>query len=741
MKKTNKLTRRSFTKKSSIVAVGGILAPEILKATNSKKSISESSSTSYDYIVVGSGAGGGPLAANLARNGFKVLVLEAGSRDAKTDTYKIPAYHAFASEDENLSWSYFVKHYSGDRDELDSKYVPNKGILYPRGATIGGSTAVNALITVYPHASDFEYIADLTGDSSWNAENMRTYFQRLENCEYLLIWEALREQHGINGWLPTNYQNFDLGTLLENAYLAGVIKANLDHNGKNIFNLLFDEQSFDVNRRDFENGDEGAVLIPLTMDGNASRHSVREYLLNTEAQYPDNLTIITDALVTKVVFNEAKEAIGVEYMVGSNLYQADSLYDGNSQTNEVQFVGASREVILSAGAFNTPQLLQLSGIGDASLLNEQNIEVIQDLPGVGKNLQDRYEIGLTYELKGNILESCTFSEGDDSCLNNYNDNAAGAYTSNGAVAANIKRSSDDLEDPDLFNFCLTSDFLGYYPGYSDAIRTSKNKLTWAILKGHTENTAGEVNIRSTNPRETPDINFKYFNDGTDFNGKDMDALVKGMDNIRDLMENDKVTYLLNGEVWPGNDVYTDQEKRDFIAKETWGHHACGTCRIGNGGTYDVLDSNFKVRGVDNLRVVDASVFPKIPGFFIAVPIFLISEKATDAILQDANVARKGSSISSKVNTFTKTRAENKLDAIKVATYPNPCVDKITFSLDTTYNSTAFLLIVDMKGNVVFNENTSNIDKFTLDTNGFSSGMYVYMISMGKVRKTGRFIKQ
>ncbi|MEW7290939.1 GMC oxidoreductase [Aquimarina sp. 2304DJ70-9] len=738
MNNSKKLSRRNFAKKSALIAAAGAVAPQLLNS----KSTEETLNTDYDYIVVGSGAGGGPLAANLARHGFKVLVLEAGAKDPKTDNYKIPAYHPLASEDEKLSWNYFVKHYSGDRDQLDSKYVPGKGILYPRGATIGGSTAVNAMITVYPHANDFEYIAELTGDDSWRAENMREYFKRLENCEYLKTNEAIREDHGLDGWLPTNYQNQDIGTLLENTSLLGIIKANLDYTGRNILEMFFNEKSFDVNKRSFERGGEGALLIPQTMDKKASRHSVREYLLETQELYPENLTIITDALVSKVVFNEQKEAIGVEYIKGNNLYEADRLYDDTSNPDAPLFVKATREVILSAGAFNTPQILQLSGVGEASLLEEKGIHVIQDLPGVGRNLQDRYEVGVSYKLKEKILETCTFSEGNDVCLNKYNNSAVGPYTSSGVAAANIKRSDPQLPDPDLFTFCVTTDFIGYYPGYSETIKTTRDKITWALLKGHTENTAGEVKIKSGDPRKTPNINFKNFTDAQDLDGSDMKALIKGVDNIRTIMKSRHVRNIIEKETWPGSEVESYEDMRDFIARETWGHHACGTCKIGNGDTNDVLDSNFKVQGVKNLRVVDASVFPKIPGFFIAVPIYLISEKATDVILNDAGVERNQNLLRRKINQFTKSRAEQKLDAISVKAYPNPCIDEVHFTVDKNHATTnGYLIIVDNTGKIVFNQSYSGFEKITVDTSQLPSGVYTYLLQLGNIKKTERFIKQ
>lgn len=739
-------TRREFGKKTLLAGLSTMLLQGNTVAQNTRKGPLRDE---YDFIIVGSGAGGGPLACNLAIQGFSVLVLEAGEKDIKTDNYKIPAYHGMASEDKDLAWQYFVKHYSGDRDKQDSKYVDGKGIFYPRGATIGGSTAVNALITVYPHAKDFEYIADITEDDSWSPRNMRKYIHEIENCHYLNYFDAMRQDHGIGGWLPTRYHDLDIYTLLRNIILAGVIKANLAHNGKNLLDLIFNEKSLDPNQDFFEKGGVGPVKVPLTANKKSYRHSVREYLLQIQSYIPDQLHIETNALASKVLFDADKNAIGVEFLKGSKIYEADPYYSSD-RVKTKKVVKAKREVILSAGAFNTPQLLQLSGIGNAQHLEQKGIPVIADLPGVGENLQDRYELGILYKLKLETVNNCTFGNGYDECLNQLNWFAKGPYTTNGSIVANIAKSNRNLDYADLFNFALLAPFKGYYPGYSKEFAPNRDTLTWAILKGHTENNVGQVKIQSTDPTKVPSINFKYFADGDDFYGSDMKALISGVKNIRNLMNHYHVRGTVVKETWPGAAIKTDDQLRDFISKEAWGHHASCTCPIGSDDdNMAVLDKNFKVRGVNKLRVVDASVFPKIPGFFIAMPIYLISEKATDDILKDMGMSRFVMPMKDRLDKYNREKKQQQQDKIlqevDIKVYPNPVVNDLFFDIQNLpkgkdYKTTR-LLIVNANADVIYNEEMSYQAQVHVDLSNKPAGTYYYIIDIDGISKRGKIIKE
>jgi choline dehydrogenase len=366
------------------------------------------------------------------------------------------------------------------------------------------------------------------------------------------------------------------------------------------------------------------------------RNGAREFVLATAAAYPDRLVIRTGALVTRVVLDESRRATGVDYLDGRHLYRADPNVPADGAAPSSRRVRTTGEVVLSAGAFNTPQLLKLSGIGPGDELRAHGIEVLVDLPGVGENLQDRYEVGVVSQMNEDfsLLSDCTWKvpldgEPPDDCYRAWLEQR-GVYTTNGVALAVIRRSGLTAL-PDLFIFGLPSFFRGYFPGYSKLITDVRNKFTWAILKAHTNNTAGSVRLRSADPRDTPVIDFRYFDEGNDAAGADLDALVDGVKFARRIMG--EMTSGPEEEVLPGSAVATDDQLREWVKDNAWGHHASCTCKMGPADDpMTVVDSQFRVKGTSGLRVVDASVFPHIPGFFIVTSVYMVSEKASDVIL-------------------------------------------------------------------------------------------------------------
>jgi choline dehydrogenase len=292
-------------------------------------------------------------------------------------------------------------------------------------------------------------------------------------------------------------------------------------------------------------------------------------------------------------------------------------------------------------ARSTPQLLKLSGIGPAEELREFGIEVRADVPGVGANLQDRYEISVVTDLPRqlDLLAGGAFRPprpGDtapDPLLAAWRD-GKGPYTPRGGLLAVVASSSSAAPVPDLFVFAVPADFRGYRVGYAEDLGRNKDRLTWVVLKAHTNNRAGSVRLKSADPLDPPEIRFRYFEEGSDASGADLDAVVAGVKLARGLT--DRLAACGAQEIYPGPGVDTDDEIRQYVRDNAWGHHACGTCAIGPSGDPNaVIDSQFRVRGVGGLRVVDASVFPRIPGYFIVTAVYMISEKAADVILADA----------------------------------------------------------------------------------------------------------
>ncbi|MFD7164465.1 GMC family oxidoreductase [Streptomyces violascens] len=619
----------------------------------------------YDYIVVGAGAGGGPLAANLAEAGMKVLLIDAGG-EHENDNYLVPAFHGDASEDPVQCWNYFVRHYANEeQQQRDTKVVAGTGILYPRAGAVGGCTAHHAMITVYPYNRDWDAIAEATGDQSWRADAMRGYFERIERCGYrprpkrlpanpllAAVLKALpfvsdrylnRSRHGFDGWLPTHLA--DPALIIQDKQLLKVILTAAegelaDFLGRPLSPLeglgaVVDPNDWRVQTL----GLEGLWQIPLSTD-RGRRSAARDRIRAARTTHPDHLTVRTDVLVTRVLLDDAGAAAGVEFIDAARAYRADPSASYEPGLPPLVRLAARREVILCAGAFNTPQLLMLSGIGPRQELERHGIPVRLDLQGVGGNLQDRYEVGVVSRMAKEfpIVKDCSFHAPEpgatpDGCYRAWQ-RGEGLYTTNGSVVGITRKSRPGLDAPDLFLFGFPADFRGYYPGYSQENLRHKDRFTWAILKAHTHNSGGAVRLRSADPRDTPVVNFHYFAEGTDKDGVDLEAMTDAVAFVRGM--NRRAGDCVSEELWPGKSINSRDQVRSWVQDEAWGHHASCSCPMGaDGDPAAVVDSRFRVRGVDRLRIVDASVFPRIPGFFIATPIYMISEKASDVILADA----------------------------------------------------------------------------------------------------------
>ncbi|KAI0429373.1 GMC oxidoreductase [Xylaria sp. FL1042] len=640
----------------------------------------------YEYIVIGSGPGGGPLAANLARRGHRVFLLEAGDDQGQNLNQKIPFLWANASEDPSMRWDFFVKHYSDDKQAAkDPKMVwdtPNgtiyvgldppegstqKGIWYPRAGTLGGCSGHNACAAVLPHDSDWEYIAKMTGDESWAPEKMRKYYERVERCHYL---PKDTPGHGFNGWLETEIEDPIAVTSSEPIVRSAIEVVGLAPGaatGGPTKGIAPDVNAIGGQRAD------GLYTFPLTMSKDGRRSGARNYLVATSnarnldgtKKYP--LHIKTRCFATKLLFEEQHpkgrrkpRAIGVEFFEGESLYKADPRYDAQRAGVRKQ-VFASREVIVAGGTFNTPQLLMLSGLGPVAELERHDIPVIVDLPGVGSNLQDNYEMSVVgrspeaYSILGEIGGGGPADLFLAQWVKGF-----GLYKNNGISFTVLKKSEHSAEE-DLFLFGLPGVFTGFYPGFSKALAGDAHEWTWDVLKFRPHNTSGTVRLQSNDPFDVPEINFEYFapspksnsnsNNSEDgeksmatINAKntinnpehDLTAITEGVQLAREILKGVAAPVGPFADVTPPPTATTPREIKAAIRAQTFGHHAASTCRIGAADdTMACLDSRFRVRGVDSLRVVDASVFPRAIGTFPTLPLYCVSEKACDVILEDA----------------------------------------------------------------------------------------------------------
>ncbi|ROT36766.1 alcohol oxidase [Sodiomyces alkalinus F11] len=659
-----------------------LLGAAATTASSASVALAPREDATYDYIVVGSGPGGGPLASNLARAGFETLLIEAGDNEIADPATNVASFFATTGIKESLHWDFYVKHY--DDLEQTKKFqhlvwrLPDGsqwvgpggsepegaevlGVNYPRGATLGGSSVINAGAVLLPNDSDWNYVKNITGDGTWSAANMRRIFAKLERNTYL---PEGTEGHGFDGYVDVTIG--DGNQYLSSPQAVEIMTAMAEELGKDpadLPTLLTADANYLDPERDFT---EGLWALPFHVNETWGRVSARNYILSTfnardkgacTKKYPLHLQLNT--LATRVLFSHPSEsesdqprAVGVEFLEGKSVYQGDRRHDPSSKGTPGRAY-ARREVILSGGAFNTPQLLKLSGIGDAAELAQHGIDVVAPLPGVGTNMQDSQEIAIT----GLAAQNFTFADppsgpdptcrrdgapGDDPCYDLWLQ-GKGPYARAGPnTSAFLLRSNHSADgERDLTIFAGPFAFRGFWPATGQEFREPPNTWGMHMVKMRPQNRRGVVKLRSADPTEMPEINFHLFAEGADVDiGAIKDGVAWGrraFGRVRGGAAPVEITHPPCA-AGPNPDGSCADPEADeaWIRDDAFGHHVTSTCPIGaDDDEMAVLDSEFRVRGVRGLRVVDASVFPRTPGSFPVIATFMVSEKASEVILGQA----------------------------------------------------------------------------------------------------------
>jgi choline dehydrogenase-like flavoprotein len=522
----------------------------------------------FDYVVVGAGSAGCVLAARLSEDpSMTVCLLEAGKRDSNP-LIRIPLGIAALVPRPLCNWAF--------------KTVPQPGLLgrrgyQPRGKTLGGSSAINAMVYIRGHRRDYDEWAAL-GNAGWSYAEVLPYFRRSENNERLS--DRYHAQGGpLNVADPRSPSAF-MEIWLAAAHAQGIAR-NTDFNGA--------EQ-------------EGIGYYQLTQK-NGERVSAAAAFLTPNIGRA-NLSVRTQARATRVVV-EAACATGVEYKRGGR----------------ARLVRARREVILSAGAFQSPQLLLLSGIGDTAALRAMGVAPVAHLPGVGRNLRDHVDFVIAYRSKRKDLIG--FMPGDlASALRSamrYRRERRGIFTSNIAEGGGFVRSLPGLEIPDLqLHFCI-----GILESHGRRLHAHRGFSSHVCLLR--PKSAGRVMLQSADPLAAPAIDPAYYSAPDD-----LETMVRGFKLSQGIMESPLLAPYRGKDLFTAA-VHTDAEIRDILRERSDTiYHPAGTCRMGVDDSA-VVDPQLRVRGVAGLRVVDASVMPTLIGGNTNAPTIMIGEKASDMI--------------------------------------------------------------------------------------------------------------
>jgi choline dehydrogenase len=532
----------------------------------------------YDYVIVGAGSAGCVLAARLSENpAARVLLLEAGPPD-DADEIRIPAALNLLLQS-TYDWNY---------QTTPQDRAADRSIYWPRGRTLGGSSSINAMIYVRGNRYDYNTWRDEYGCEGWGYTDLLPYFLRAEDNS-----RGASAYHGAGG--PLSVQDLRSKSPLSAGFVEAARNSGMPAN-----------DDFNGPRQD------GFGFYQVTQQ-RGRRWSAADAYLHPAADRP-NLTVQTDALVTGIVVSGGR-ATGVNY-----------LRRGVAETAR-----AEGEVILTAGAIGSPQVLMLSGIGPADHLRERGIAVIVDSPGVGANLSDHPQVTVMWHTpKSRGLWEQVGARN----LARWQLMHSGPMSTNVIESGGFSRSDPGLPAPDLQWEALPGPFQD--GGLTDPAVRALSLLVTLVAPG----SRGQVRLRSDDPRHRPVIDPAYLSDASD-----IEPLVAGIGIAREFDAARPMSKVCREELAPGPDVRTDAELRDFIRHNlTTGYDPVGTCAMGGDSKVaasrltSVVDPELRVRGVQGLRVVDASVMPAAPRGNTNAPTIAIAERAADLISGRAPLA-------------------------------------------------------------------------------------------------------
>ncbi len=521
----------------------------------------------YDYVIVGAGSAGCVLANRLTENPqVKVLLLEAGNPD-KSQKIKIPAGYPDLFKTK-YDWAFYTEKQS---------HLNNRQLYFPRGKVLGGSSSINAMIYIRGNAGDYDNWQNL-GNDGWSSKEVLSYFKKAENQS-----RGAREYHDVKGLLHVTdslYHNPLSEVFLKAATEFGLTR-NPDFNGIQQEGVGF----YQVNQK------------------NRQRHSAADAYL-TPVLSRKNLTVKTNCHVTRIFFSE-KKVIGLIY---KNQLKNKSIE---------QEIKINKELILSAGAINSPQLLMLSGIGCDKHLKSLNIPVLIDLPGVGQNLQDHLFVSIAYK----CTKPITLANVDKPHnVLKYLLLKKGPLTSNIAEAGGFLKTKSNLERVNLQLHFIPGCLINH--GFTNR-KQHGFTLCPTLLYPQSK---GKITLRSNNPLEPPVIQPLYLAEP-----EDLETLLAGVKISRQILQQQAFDRFRGEEIVPTMEIQSDEDICTFIRNTAESlYHPVGTCKMGN-DSMSVVNSKLQVHGVEGLRVVDASIMPSIIGGNTNAPTIMIAEKAADLI--------------------------------------------------------------------------------------------------------------